>query len=233
MLLAIDTSTRFTGLALYDERGPRAESVWESGRNHTAQLLPQLDQLLRHVGAQPGDLHAVAVALGPGSWSGLRVGMSTAKGLACAGGLALIGISTLDALAHQHARAGRSLYPLIRLGRERFATAAFICNPELERREPDRNVTLAELCASVAGPALFCGDLDDDVQAQLQRQLGAQAHFPTPAANLRRPAFLADLAWRRLAAGERADLVALEPIYLGEPVKVRPGSNLLDNPLGT
>lgn len=221
MLLAIDTSTSVTGLALYDERGPRAESVWESGRNHTAQLLPQLDQLLRHVGARPGDLRAVAVALGPGSWSGLRVGMSTAKGLACAGGLALIGVSTLDALAHQHARAGLMLYPLIRLGRERFATAAFVRDTQLERREPDRNVTLAELCAAVTGPALFCGDLDAEVEAQLQRQLGAQAHFPALAANLRRPAFLAELAWQRLAAGERADLVALEPIYLGEPVKVR------------
>ena len=229
MLLAIDTATGLSGLALYDEAGPRAECVWQSGRNHSAQLLPQLDALLRHVGAARGDLRAVAVALGPGSWSGLRVGMSVAKGLAIAGGLALLGVGTLDALAYQHARAAMPVYPLVRLGRDRFAAAPF--RPDEAgpgRQGPDRNVALAELCAGLDGPALFCGALDGAVTAELRRLLGERARVPGPAAGLRRPAFLAELAWRRLAAGERDDLVALEPIYLGEPVKPKgaPGSPL-------
>jgi tRNA threonylcarbamoyladenosine biosynthesis protein TsaB len=219
MLLAIDTSTMETGLALYDEGGARAEAAWRSGRNHTAQLLPQLDLLLRHVGVGRADLRAVAVALGPGSWSGLRVGMSVAKGLALAGGLALLGVGTLDILAYQHARPRLPIYPLLRLGRERFATARF--DGDAARQEPDRNVTLAELCAELEGRAIFCGDLDGAVQGELRRGLGQRAIFPGPAAGLRRPAFLAELAWRRYAAGERDDLVTLEPIYLGEPVKSR------------
>jgi tRNA threonylcarbamoyladenosine biosynthesis protein TsaB len=218
MLLAIDTSTLMTGLALYAEDGPRAEAVWHSGRNHSAQLLPQLELLLRHVGAARGDLRAVAVALGPGSWSGLRVGVSVAKGMALAGGLALLGISTLDALAFQHGRPDLPVYPLLRLGRERFATARFA---GAARQEPDRNVTLAELCAEVAGPALFCGDVDAAAAAELRRTLGPLALLPGPAAAVRRPAYLAELAWRRLAAGERDDLVTLEPIYLGVAVKVQ------------
>lgn len=218
MLLAIDTSTTITGLALHDAAGPRAEAAWESGRNHTAQLLPQLDLLLRHVGAARGDLRAVAVALGPGSWSGLRVGLSVAKGMALAGGLTLLGVGTLDALALQHARPGAPTYPLIRLGRERFASARFEGEGPV-RAEPDRNVTLAELCAEVRQQARFCGDLDEPTRAALRQGLGERALLPSPAANLRRPAFLAELAWRRLVAGERDDLVALEPIYLGEPVK--------------
>lgn len=216
MLLAIDTSTSVTGLALHDAAGTRAEAAWESGRNHTSQLLPQLDMLLRHVGAERGDLRAVAVALGPGSWSGLRVGVSTAKGMALAAGLPLIGVGTLDALALQHARPGTPVYPLIRLGRERFATARF---DGAGRDGPDRNVTLAEVCAEVGRRTLFCGDLDEPTREALRRGLGERALMPSPAANLRRPAFLAELAWRRLAAGERDDLVTLEPIYLGEPVK--------------
>jgi tRNA threonylcarbamoyladenosine biosynthesis protein TsaB len=217
MLLAIDTSTEITGLALHDAGGPLAEAAWRSGRNHTAQLLPQLELLLRHVGAAREAIAAVAVALGPGSWSGLRVGVSVAKGLALAGGLPLLGVPTLDALAAQHARAGTSLYPLIRLGRERFATALF--HGDGERTEPDRNVTLAELIGEVRQRALFCGDLDAPTREALRQGLGARALLPSHAANLRRPAFLAELAWRRLAAGERDDLVTLEPIYLGEPVK--------------
>jgi len=222
MLLAIDTATSLTGIALYDGRGPLAECVWESGRNHTAQLLPQLDRLLGYAGVERGALRAVGVALGPGSWSGLRVGMSVAKGLALAGGLALLGISTLEALAYQHAQAGTPIYPLIRLGRDRFATAAFRFDADPTRREPDRNVTLEELCAEVEDRGLFCGDLDEGAVARIQRALGPRALFPRPAANLRRPAFLAELAWQRLVNGERDDLVTLEPIYLGEPVKPRP-----------
>src|SRR5215218_3300084 len=104
MLLAIDTSTNQTGLACYDERGLLGECVWQSGRDHSAQLLPQLTLLLRHLGRAPADIRAVGVALGPGSWSGLRVGMSSAKGFALARGVPIIGVGTLDALLHQHER---------------------------------------------------------------------------------------------------------------------------------
>jgi tRNA threonylcarbamoyladenosine biosynthesis protein TsaB len=175
--------------------------------------------LLRHVGVGRADLKAVAVALGPGSWSGLRVGLSAAKGMALAAGLPILGVSTLDALAHQHGLPGEPLYPLIRLGRERYATARF---EGPARAEPDRNLTLAEICAEAGPRARFCGDLDLPTREALRRGLGEGALLPSPAANLRRPAFLAELAWRRLAGGERDDLVTLEPIYLGEAVKPKP-----------
>ena len=214
MLLAIDTSTNQTGLACYDASGVLGECVWQSGRDHTAQLLPQLTLLLRHIGRDSSTISAIAVALGPGSWSGLRVGMSTAKGLALARGLPVVGVSTLDALVYQHTRRGATVVPLIRLGRERFATAG------LSAREP-RNVTLAELCAEINGRALFCGDIDAEVRETLRLKLGERVQFPTPAANLRRPGFLAELAWQRFQAGETDDVATLEPIYLGQPVKAK------------
>jgi tRNA threonylcarbamoyladenosine biosynthesis protein TsaB len=212
MLLAIDTSTTQTGLACYDASGVLGECIWQSGRNHTMQLLPQLTLLLRHIGSSSGAISAVAVALGPGSWSGLRVGMSTAKGLALARGLPIVGVGTLDALAYQHERRGVTVAPIIRLGRERFATTG------LSMREP-RNVRLAELCAEINGRALFCGDIDAEVRETLRLKLGERAQFPKPAANLRRPGFLAELAWQRFQAGETDDVATLEPIYLGQPVK--------------
>lgn len=218
MILAIDTSTALTGVACYQPTGVLAEAVWQSGRNHTAQLLPQITLLLQHVGRTPADLTAIAVALGPGSWSGLRVGMSVAKGLAFAGGLALIGINTLDVLAVQQL-VSLPVYPLIRLGRERFATALFLAGTQLQRHGDYRNVTLSELCAEVDGRALFCGDLDAEARSLLQRGLGEQATFATPAANLRRPAYLAELAWQRLEQGQQDDIARLEPIYLGAAVK--------------
>lgn len=221
MLLAIDTSTALIGLACYDQEGLRGESCWQSGRNHSAQLLPQLQMLLRHIGYAPADVLALAVACGPGSWSGLRVGMSVAKGMALAGGLALLGISTLDALAYQHPRSPMPIYPVIRLGRDRFASAVFQHEARFERLSADRNVSLDELCAAIDENALFCGDIDPELQQELRRSLGPRAVFPSPAANMRRPGYLAELAWQRFSAGERDDIATLEPVYLGEPVKTK------------
>jgi tRNA threonylcarbamoyladenosine biosynthesis protein TsaB len=144
-----------------------------------------------------------------------------AKGLALAGDLPLLGVSSLEALAYQQQRVGLPIYPLIRLGRDRFASAEFAFGPGIERRGPDRNVALAQLCAEVADRALFCGDLDDQVRAEIGLALGERALFPTPAATLRRPGYLAELAWERIARGEQDDIVALEPVYLGEPVKAK------------
>lgn len=219
MLVAIDTSTAHTGLACYDASGVLAECSWFSGREQTVQLLPQLDLLLRHLQRAPEEITAVAVALGPGSWSGLRVGMSTAKGFALARDLPLVGIGTLDALAYQHFRPGMPVCPIIRLGRERFATATFADWPVMPFVTPARNVTLAEIVAEASGRIMFCGDIHGDVQAGLEHALGDQAHFPTPAANLRRPSFLAELAWQRFQEGNTDDRATLEPIYLGQAVK--------------
>ncbi len=220
MLLAIDTATALTGLAYYDQDGLQAECIWQSARNHTRQLLPQIQILMQHLGRQPADLQIVAVALGPGSWSGLRVGMSVAKGMALAGDLQILGVNTLDALAYQHQYATTLICPLIRLGRYRFATAVFQPLARGQGVNTYHNLSLTELCARLHVPVLFCGDIDADVQAELQHYLGANAHFPSAAANLRRPGYLAELAWQRFVAGERDDLACLEPLYLGEPVKV-------------
>lgn len=219
MLLAIDTSTTLTGVALYESGDVLAECVWNSGRDHTAQLVPQLELLLRHLGRTRGDLAAVVVAVGPGSWSGLRVGVSVAKGLALARGLPVVGIGTLDALAYQHYRPGMPVLPLIRLGRERFASADFSAQERARRLGDYRNVTLAEICATVHGRTLFCGDIDVQVRETLRRGLGEAAHFPLPADAPRRPAYLAELGWSRLQQGDADDLSTLEPIYLGHPVK--------------
>ncbi|KAB8143294.1 tRNA (adenosine(37)-N6)-threonylcarbamoyltransferase complex dimerization subunit type 1 TsaB [Chloroflexia bacterium SDU3-3] len=224
MLLAIDTSTAHTGIACYAATGLLGECSWFSGRDHTVQLVPQIHMLLRHIGAGPTDVQALAVALGPGSWSGLRVGMSTAKGMALARDLPLIGVGTLDALVYQHYRPGMPVYPIIRLGRERFATAAFPAPPAPPYVTPARNVTLAEIVSEVAGRTLFCGEIDADTRAALVGALGSACVFPTPAASQRRPGFLAELAWLRWQAGDTDDRATLEPIYLGQPVKQAPAA---------
>jgi tRNA threonylcarbamoyladenosine biosynthesis protein TsaB len=213
MLVAIDTSTNQSGLACYEERGLLAEYSWDSGRDHTAQLLPQLTGMLQNLHRTRAAITAIGVALGPGSWSGLRVGLSTAKGLALALNLPVVGIGTLDALEYQFANSGMPVVPIVRLGRDRFAASALAGGPP-------RNTTLAELCAETGVATLFCGDIDGEVRTELRQQLGERARFPTSARAMRRPGFLAELAWRRFQTGEYDLIATLEPIYLGQPVRL-------------
>jgi tRNA threonylcarbamoyladenosine biosynthesis protein TsaB len=227
MLLALDTSTTQTGIACYDETGLLAEALWQSGRNHTTQTLPQLDLLLRHIRRTQQDIRVIAVALGPGSWSGLRVGLAMAKGLAMAGELAVVGISTLDMLAAQHCHPHMTTYPLLQLGRARYATATFAWASganSYERASDYRNTTLAELATEIEGlegPCIVCGDVGEEERTSLQERLGHRVYIPPGVANVRRPGYLAEQGWKRFLAGDCDDLARLEPIYLGDPVKKR------------
>ncbi len=99
MLLAIDTATHATGVCLADRAQVLAEHVWHSGRYHTVELAPEVAVLLQRNQVALTDLEAVAVASGPGSYTGLRIGMALAKGIALALRIPLIGVPTLDILA--------------------------------------------------------------------------------------------------------------------------------------
>lgn len=222
MLLALDTATQWAGVALYNHDGLLAESNWRAGRGHSTQVLPMVQQLLANLGAATGDLTGVGVALGPGSWSGLRTGMSLAKGIAIAGDLPILGISSLDTLAYPHQRTGRSVVAAIKLGRDRFAVAEYRLRRSWGHVGTERNVSRAELIAGIPELALVCGDIDPALAAAITASRSTGVVVPTAALGARRAGYLAEIAWTRLQAGERDDLVALEPTYLGNPVRDKP-----------
>lgn len=223
MLLAIDTSTNASGVALFDERGVLAECAWQSGRRHAEQVLPTIDRLLQHLDAAPADLRAVAIATGPGSWSGLRVGMSLAKALVVAHDMPLIGVPTLDVLAYPHRERAETVVPFVRLGRDRYGIAPYGATDHgWGRRGPFENLALDDL-RRFNEPIFVCGDVDEAARALLEAQDFVQ--FADALQNVRRPAALAVLAWQRFAAGDVDDVVALEPMYLGSPVKERGSAN--------
>lgn len=224
MLLAIDTSTDVSGVALRNEQGTLAEAVWQSGRRHAEQVLPMIDKLLEYVAAEPSHVQAVAVATGPGSWNGLRVGMSLAKGLATARNLPLVGVPTLDIVAYGLRMAHATLVPMVRLGRDRYGVAVYQTTP-WQRLTPFQNLALDELPA-LSDAALFCGDVDVAAQQLLEARLGAVAHFATGSDNVRRPAVLADLGWQRWQQQDIDDLDTLEPIYGGHPVRTGQSPNV-------
>lgn len=214
MLLAIDTSTRYAGVVLADEERVVASRTWHSGVNHTAELMPAVIQLLQDRGIAVGDLDAVAVALGPGGFSALRVGISVAKGLSVAGVTPIIGVGSLDLEAFPFFGSGLPVCALLESGRTEAASALFGANGR--RFREDRVATEADLMEEIHETTLFCGEGVARWESEIRGGLGLKAVIcsPTPAV---RVWSLAALARQRLSGGQVDDLATLEPEYLRMP----------------
>lgn len=221
-ILAIDTSTRGTSVALYRD-GLIAEYSWQSRDDQTRELIPAIQGLLSRQQVELKSLSGVAVALGPGSFNGLRVGVSTAKALALPLRLPVIGIGTLEASAYQYAGVGLPLRPVLNAGRGQINTALFVGTPESWRQiEEPESVTLEGLIARIREPQLVCGEIEKGWAAELMHHVGDLVRILPAASWMRRAGFLAELGWRRLSAGEVDDVVTLQPIYLRKPAITRP-----------
>lgn len=215
MLLALDTATRQASVALYDERGVRAETAWFSTDNQTVELMPRVTEMLAQQGVDPSGLRGVAVAIGPGSFTGLRIGLSVAKGLAVGRGLPVLGVPTLDALAQSLIGQRMPLRAVLEIGRSRYAIADYrVGRDQWHRVSKDRLVTLEQMTEGIKERTLFVGELGPEAREAIQRILGANVVLMSPAAQLRRAGYLAELAWQRLLRGERDDPVSLAPVYL-------------------
>ncbi|MEA3338835.1 MAG: tRNA (adenosine(37)-N6)-threonylcarbamoyltransferase complex dimerization subunit type 1 TsaB, partial [Chloroflexota bacterium] len=161
MLVAIDTATGYASLALHDGARVRVEHTWESPRRHTVELLPRLAAALEQLGLGARHLSGVAVTRGPGSFTGLRVGLSVAKGLALARGLPLVGVPTLDVVAAAQGRDRRPMCAVLQAGRRRICVAAYRWRKgEWRAREEPRLTTWPALAEETTTPTLFCGEVD-------------------------------------------------------------------------
>lgn len=214
MLLALDTATDFASIALYDGRQVTAELNWRSPRRHTSDLAPQVAALLRLQGRTPADLSAIAVAIGPGSYTGTRVAVSLAKGIVAAAGLPLLGIPTLDALAYPHL-GDLPVCALLAAGRGRYDWAMY-APAALPQRMGDWGLDrLPDLLPKLALPLRLVGELSAEDEAYVRQTCGDAAIIVPQALAVRRAGALAALAWQRWQRGETDDATALSPIYLG------------------
>lgn len=216
LLLALDTSSEMIGFALASHDRLLAEAVWRGQRQGTATLLAEAIRALEALGQTQDDLRALAVATGPGSFSGLRVGMGIAKGLALGLDIPIIGCPTLAVTVEPFRFARQPVCATIAAGRGRFAYAVFaerdgtVC--ETVPASHGDGAAIGAALAAYPG-AIICGDLDDAAAAAI-RAVAPDVTIPPAAIRIRRPGALAAMAWRRILSGEHDDLVALEPIYL-------------------
>ncbi len=214
MFLALDTSTRYAGVALANEDRVVASHSWHSTYNHTTELMPAVVHILDHAGITAAELDGVVVALGPGGFSALRVGISAAKGLALVEKKPIVGVGSLDLEAYPYIGSETQVCALLEAGREECATALF--GPDGARLQGDKVYTVEHLLAEVISPTIFCGEGVTAWQDQISATLGSQAQIvrPVPAS---RVWALAAIGREKLAAGEVDDLTILQPEYLRMP----------------
>lgn len=215
MLLAIDTSTRYAGVAVADETRVLSSRCWYSSSNHTRELMPAVSGLLDGHHLKPRDLSGIAVALGPGGFSALRVGMSVAKGLALAAGKPLVGVGTLDLEAYPYLESGLPVCVLVDAGRKEVASAHF--GADGQRTRDDIICPPEEVLEGITEQTLFCGEGLFPWVPLVREKLGPLAVLASGSAPAVRVWALADAGHQRLAAGVYDDLATLQPYYLRMP----------------
>jgi tRNA threonylcarbamoyladenosine biosynthesis protein TsaB len=219
MQLAIDTSTDVASLALIQGDAILAELTWHCGQNHTIELYPRLDFLLSKSGLDIKETDCIFVAKGPGSFNGLRVGVSAAKGLAFSLGIPIVGVSTLESMAYQHAETGLPVCAVQNAGREEIAVAIYQRRPRKGWFQlAGEHISTPDVLASqIKEKTIFCGEYNAATASQIKRLLKSLAIIPSPAAQLRRAAYLAELCQQRVSAAIFDNLATLQPIYMRRP----------------
>ncbi len=214
MLLAVDTSTSWIGLALFDDEQIISETVWKTKSHHSVELIPAIDVLLKRSQVDMKDIRILATATGPGSFTSLRIGLAAIKGLSLALQVPVIGIPSLDITAAGVPVKDIALATVLQAGRGRLAVGwyhakegAWVSNEPAEVMTPD------ELEQKIHKPTIVCGELNTDERQTLARRW-KKVILTSPAESVRRPAILAQLAWKRWLSMDVDDIVTLAPIYL-------------------
>lgn len=239
IVLGIESSTPIASVAVVSEDKVLGEITLNIGLTHAEQLLPLIDELLRQTKLTCAELGGIAIAGGPGSFTGLRIGMATAKGLAQGLAVPIISIPTLLAMAYLETGRPGLVCPLLNARREEVYTALFRVGSPPTHHQPTHSPQTnsqqmnsqqmpellepyqavdpklwAEKLRTYEEPVLLCGDGAMDYQAIWQSILGDNAISPAVPFLTARGASVAWLGKERLLHGEQDDLFTLKPMYI-------------------
>ncbi|MBV9171821.1 MAG: tRNA (adenosine(37)-N6)-threonylcarbamoyltransferase complex dimerization subunit type 1 TsaB [Chloroflexi bacterium] len=209
LLLALDTSTSTASVAVHDGERLLSETTWLAGREHSTRLLVEAERALERVGRAPPALTGLVVARGPGSFTGVRVALSVARGISAALSLPIWGVSSLDVVAHAVVGCDLPVRAVLEAGRGRFATALYRdgqCVEEPQLATPEQ---LTELLHE---RTVLIGELSADARDMLART--EQAVIASPSVSFRRAGVLAELGWWQAQRGDPGDATRLEAIYI-------------------
>jgi tRNA threonylcarbamoyladenosine biosynthesis protein TsaB len=215
LILALDTATDKGSLALTAGDKLLGELSLEASSAYLTRLLPGVAALLRDTGRRPGDLGAVAVSTGPGNFTGLRIGLATAKTLAWSLRCPLVPVPTMEVLAAQFPCQTHPIGVLLDAKRNEVFWGRFLCPQDVPQvLEPPSRLPVAALPARLSPPLLLTGPGLTVHGAFLQDLLPPGVSLAPPELRYPRAAVLAHLARRRLQEGKTAAPEQLAPTYL-------------------
>ncbi len=212
MELLIDTSTRYASIGLSVEGVTISEHTWRSNRNHSVELVPSIQTLMNQVGVALGELKAIFIAKGPGAFSALRVGISTAKTLAYSLKIPIVAINTLEIESKPYLNLGYRVNAIIKAGRTQVYIGRFgMQNTEVT---PQYESISHEQLAYESDSALYCGEAIRELSDFLKEIHGPNVLLPYLVPPTRQISVLARLAYRKSQMAISDDPVTLEPFYL-------------------
>ncbi len=215
MVLAIDTATDYAGLALYDGQRLWAEEIWFAARNHSVELGPRLKRMLAVAKISVSQLGGIAVSIGPGSYTGVRVGVALAKGLAMPHQLATVGVPTLDIVAYPHRYQTLPVVAVAQAGRKRLLVAHYAWVDQIWTQiQPPYLTDMLALTEVLTNHRLVVGELSEGQRQILKQNTTSNIQVTSPVHGARRPAYMAELGAIQIKQQTTDDLV---PIYIKDP----------------
>lgn len=218
-VLALDTSGLVVSAAVAEDGRLIAETFLHYQKTHSQTLLPLLADMLTRIGMDINDMDVLALAVGPGSFTGLRIGVCTVKGLSMPGGIPVAPVPTLDALAHTCALYEGLVCPVMDARRDQVYTALYHTGRGgiREKLNEDAALPVEALCGGLLEakqPVLFCGDGADAYRDRISGIMGEYACFAPPALSLQRASSVAFLAEKMAGEGRLVSHGELAPHYI-------------------
>ena len=219
-LLGIETTTSLNSIGIISGENILAEMSFSCGDRLSKRLMPAIDDLLGKSSLQVKDIQGVGVTRGPGFFTGVRMGLSVAKGLALGVGIPAVGLSTLEVLAHNiYAHSSYQVCSVLLSRKGEIYTALYKPDSRggLARIKDECCCSLEELLAQIDSPTIFLGEGALKYKQEIERSKGKVAYFPPLSLNSPRAATVAFLARKRILEGLSSSNTDLTPVYLRGP----------------
>lgn len=216
IVLGINTATTFGSVGLIDSDRVVGEYSLNIPITHSERLMTCIDRLLTDARVCLEEIEGFSIALGPGSFTGLRIGVSTVKGLAFATGQPVAGVSTLEALALNISCYANQICPILDARKKEVYAALFEPNKahNLARLSPDLVISPGDLVEKIHGPVTFLGDGVEVYGNFLKRKLGRRASFVAPEFGYVRGTVVAHMGAKLIRKGKTLDLASFTPYYI-------------------
>lgn len=214
--LAIDTSTSTAGCVLMEDETIRAEILVNLGVNHSATLLPSINHIIGLAGIKMADIDLYACTVGPGSFTGLRIGASAIKGFALATGRSVVGVSTLDALALNMADSPMLICPMLDARKKQVYTALYRADQHegVQRISEEKAIEVEKFLEEIHEDCIFFGDGAVVYRDVIREALPGHYHFAVPIHQQIRAAAVGLLGIRKFKMNDTLNLFDFTPQYI-------------------